>query len=225
MSQRNKFWDSISQEKYIELIEKLSPLMKFIDSRVAPLGPAKFDFTDITSTKEFVEFGPQNEAVSIERYREMVEEKVRELTSTNPILQKIQNGEPITEDEANRLAEELHDENPHITIDLLRRVYNHRKAQFVEFIKHILGIQILESFPETVSKSFDQFISDHSYLAGRQLQFLDLLKNFILEKGEIEKRNLIESPFTMIHPEGIRGVFSPKEINEILVLTEKLLAA
>ena len=83
----------------------------------------------------------------------------------------------------------------------------------------------MESFPETVSKSFDQFISEHSYLAGRQLQFLDLLKNFILEKGEIEKRNLIESPFTMIHPEGIRGVFSPKEINEILVLTEKLLAA
>jgi type I restriction enzyme R subunit len=224
-SQSNKFWDSISQEKYIELIEKLSPLIKFIDSRVAPLGPAKFDFTDITSTKEFVEFGPQNEAVSIERYREMVEEKVRELTSTNPILQKIQNGEPITEDEANLLAEELHDENPHITIDLLRRVYNHRKAQFVQFIKHILGIQILESFPETVSKSFDQFISEHSYVSGRQLQFLELLKSFILEKGEIEKRNLIESPFTMIHPEGIRGVFSPKEINEILVLTEKLLAA
>lgn len=224
-SQSNKFWDSISQEKYVELIDRLSPLMKFVDSRVASLGPAKFDFTDITSTKEFVEFGPQNEAVSIERYREMVEEKVRELISTNPILQKIQNGEPITEDEANLLAKELHDENPHITIDLLRRVYNHRRAQFVEFIKHILGIQILESFPETVSKSFDQFISAHSYLSGRQLQFLELLRNFILEKGEIEKRNLIESPFTMIHPEGIRGVFSPKEINEILVLTEKLLAA
>ena len=62
-------------------------------------------------------------------------------------------------------------------------------------------------------------------MSGRQLQFLELLKSFILEKGEIEKRNLIESPFTMIHPEGIRGVFSPKEINEILVLTEKLLAA
>jgi type I restriction enzyme R subunit len=29
----------------------------------------------------------------------------------------------------------------------------------------------------------------------------------------------------MLHPEGIRGVFSPKEIDEILVLTNKLLAA
>ena len=87
--------------KYDQLIEKLSPLMKFIDSRVSPLGPAKFDFADITTKKEFVEFGPQNEAVSIAKYREMVEEKIKELTSTNPILQKIQKGEPITEEEAN----------------------------------------------------------------------------------------------------------------------------
>lgn len=224
-AQGNKFWSAISEEKYDQLIIRLSPLMKFIDSRVSPLGPAKFDFTDITTKKEFVEFGPQNEAVSIAKYREMVEEKIKELTTTNPILQKIQKGEPITEEEANELATELHEENPHITIDLLRRVYNHRKAQFIQFIRHILGIEILESFPETVAKSFDLFIQNHSYLSGRQLQFLDLLKSFILEKGELQKRNLIESPFTMIHPQGIRGVFSPQEINEILILTEKLLAA
>ncbi|TCO02197.1 type I restriction endonuclease subunit R [Natronoflexus pectinivorans] len=224
-SQSNKFWSTISEEKYDQLIIKLSPLMKFIDSRISPLGPAKFDFSDFTTKKEFVEFGPQNESVSIAKYREMVEEKIKELTSTNPILQKIQQGQAITEAEANELANELHEENPHITIDLLRRVYNHRKAQFIQFIRHILGIEILESFPETVAKSFDSFIQSHSYLSGRQLQFLDLLKSFILEKGELQKRNLIESPFTMIHPQGIRGVFSPQEINEILVLTEKLLAA
>lgn len=224
-AQTNKFWASINEVKYDQLIEKLSPLMKFIDSRVAPLGPAKLDLTDITTKKEFVEFGPQHEAVSIQRYREMVEEKVKELASTNPILQKIMQGDSITEEEAGQLATELHEENPHITIDLLRRVYNHRKAQFLQFIRHILGIEILESFPDTVARSFDTFIQEHSYLSGRQLQFLDLLKSFILEKGEIQKRNLIESPFTMIHPDGIRGVFSPEEINEILVLTEKILAA
>ena len=36
---------------------------------------------------------------------------------------------------------------------------------------------------------------------------------------------LIESPFTMLHPEGIRGIFNQKEIDEILYLTEKVLAA
>ncbi len=40
----------------------------------------------------------------------------------------------------------------------------------------------------------------------------------------VEKRDLIQSPFTIIHPQGIRGVFSPGEINEILTLTEHLAA-
>ena len=108
---------------------------------------------------------------------------------------------------------------------MLRKVYNHRKAQLVQFIKHILGIELLETFAETVTKAFNDFVNHHTYLTSRQLRFLDLLKNFVLEKGEITKRNLIESPFTMIHPEGVRGIFNAKEIDEIIELTNKVLAA
>jgi type I restriction enzyme R subunit len=224
-SQTNQFWSTINEDKYDLLIEKLAPLMKFIESAVVPLGPAKFNLQDLITQREFIEFGPQHESVSISRYKELVEEKINELTETNPLLKKIKAGETITEDEAQQLAEELYEEHPNITIDLLRRVYNHRKAQLVQFIKHILGIEILESFPETVSKTFNDFITAHSYLSSRQLQFLDLLKNYIIERGDLQKRNLIESPFTMLHPDGIRGVFNPKEIDEILSLTQKLLAA
>lgn len=223
-SQTNHFWSTVTEDRFDELILKIAPLMRFREA-IVPLGPAKFNFRDLVSEKEYVEFGPQHEALSIAKYRELLEQKVNELVSSNPLLQKLKEGKEITATEAEQLAEELHNEHPHITIDLLRRVYNHRKAQFVQFIKHILGIEILESFPETVSKAFDDFITKHSYLSSRQLQFLDLLRNFILEKGELQKRNLIESPFTLIHPQGIRGVFSPAEIDEILIFTEKLIAA
>lgn len=223
-SQTNYFWSTITEVKFDELIQKIAPLMRFRES-IVPLGPAKFNFKDLVSEKEYVEFGPQHEALSIAKYRELLEQKVNELVSSNPLLQKIKEGKEISATEAEQLAEELHNEHPHITIDLLRRVYNHRKALFVQFIKHILGIEILESFNETVSKAFDDFISKHSYLTSRQLQFMDLLRNFILEKGDLQKRNLIESPFTLIHPQGIRGVFTPAEIDEILVFTEKLIAA
>lgn len=153
-AQTNHYWATITELKFDELIEKLAPLMKYRESDI-PLGPAKFNLKDFISEKEFVEFGPQHEALSIAKYRELLEQKINELVLANPILQKIKEGEEISEDEAEKLSEELHDEHPHITIDLLRRVYNHRKAVFVQFIKHILGIEILQSFPETVSKGFD----------------------------------------------------------------------
>jgi len=222
--QSNHFWATVTEDGFDRLIDKLSPMMKLIESFVVPLGPAAYDFKDELYAREYVEFGPQHEALSVAKYRELVEKRVNELVSKNPILQKIKDGKTINEVEAEKLADQLNDEHPHITIDLLRRVYNHKKAELLQFIKHILGIEVLESFPETVSKAFDQFIASHSSLNSRQLQFLDLLKGYILEKGDLTKKDLIQSPFTMLHPEGIRGVFNPKQIEEIFGFTQRLVA-
>ncbi|MDD4347431.1 MAG: DEAD/DEAH box helicase family protein, partial [Desulfitobacteriaceae bacterium] len=224
LAQTNNFWAKATDETFDEVAEKLSALMKYRDSDVQPLGPAKFDFTDLLTTKEIVEFGPEHSAVSVSKYREMVEKLIIELTESNPILQKIKEGQEITEEEAQELATLLHDEHPHITEDLLKHVYKNRKAKFIQFIRHILGLEILASFPETVTKAFEQFIHSHTNLSSRQLDFLNLLKEFILEKETVQKRDLIESPFTVLHPQGIRGLFTPAEINEILELAKKVAA-
>jgi type I restriction enzyme R subunit len=223
--QSNNYWTTMNEDKYDELIESLAPLIHFIEASASSSGMVQLNLKDIIAQKEFIEFGPEHESVSISKYQEMVEEKINELLGSNTILQKIKQGEQITSEETAQLANELHEEHPNITIDLLQRVYNHRKAQLLQFVRHILGIELLQSFPETVSQSFQQFINEHSYLSSRQLQFLDMLKTFIIERGALQKKNLIETPFTMIHPDGIRGVFNPKEIEEILQMTQKLLAA
>jgi type I restriction enzyme, R subunit len=222
-AQTNNFWATVTENGFDELIEKLSSLMKFRDG-VVPLAPAKFNLRDILFTKEKVEFGPQHEAVSIARYKEMVEEKVTALLASNVLLQKVKGGKLLSKQEAEQLAEMLHNEHPHITIDLLRKVYNHRKAQLEQFIKHILGIEVLESFPDSVGKSFEKFIAEHSYLNSRQLDFLQLLQKVLVEKGAVEKRDLINAPFTRIHPDGIRGVFTNPEIEEIISFINQLAA-
>ncbi len=223
-TQTNHFWSNANEKAYDSLVNRLAPLMKFRENKERNKGPMQLDLTDSLYAKEWVEFGPQHEAISITRYREMVEALIAELTDHNPILLKIKNAEAITPDEANALAELLHAEHPHITEDLLRQIYKNRKARFIQFIRHILGIELLQSFPDTVAAAFEQFIQTHTTLNSRQLEFLNLLKNFIIEREKIEKKDLIQTPFTVIHPQGIRGVFSPSEINEILLLTERLAA-
>ena len=223
-AQQNHYWATCTDATLDELSNKLAPLMKFRERLNPEEGPVQLDLTDLLHNKEKVEFGPGNEAVSITRYREMVEALVLELTRNNPILQKIKSGTTVSAEEAEELAKLLHQEHPHITENLLRIVYQNRKAGFIQFIRHILGIEVLASFPDTVSKSFDQFIAEHTNLNSRQLEFLSLLKDFIIEREKIEKRDLIQSPFTILHPQGIRGVFNPSEIEEILQLTEKLAA-
>jgi type I restriction enzyme, R subunit len=223
-AQTKQFWNRATEDIFDELIVKLSPLMKFREQDIDAIGQVHLNLQDLLQHKEVVEFGPGNEAVSITRYREMVEAFITELTTQNPILFKIKEGKEISPEEAAELAELLHEEHPHITEELLRSVYKNRKAHFIQFIRHILGIEILKSFPETVADAFDHFLKEHSSLSSRQMDFLNLLKNFIVEREKVEKRDLINAPFTVIHPKGIRGVFSPAEINEILALARQLAA-
>ncbi|NPD86396.1 DEAD/DEAH box helicase family protein [Lentimicrobium sp. L6] len=215
------FWSTCTEDSFSILVDKIAPLMKYVDSFVKPISPASFDFMDSLAKKEIIEFGPQHESISISKYKELVEERIKALTESNPILQKLQNGEVLSENEVEILTQDLHDEHPHITVDLLRKVYEHRKAKLLAFIKHILGIEILESHSVTVSRVFSEFIVEHSYLTKRQLDFLNILKTYIIDRGEIQKQNLIEAPFTRIHPEGILGLFSPNEIQEIITLINK----
>jgi type I restriction enzyme R subunit len=217
------YWSKADEDRFDELSNKLGPLMKFREQNTGQ-EQTHLDLMDELHKKERVEFGPQHEAVSVTRYREMVESLIAQLTEHNPVLQKIKNGEMVNSDEAEHLAELLHEEHPHITENLLRQVYKNRKARFIQFIRHILGIEVLKSFPDEVSAAFNQFIRTHTTLNSRQLEFLNLLKNFIIEREKIEKKDLINAPFTVIHPQGIRGVFSPTEINEILQLAQTLAA-
>ena len=103
-------------------------------------------------------------------------------------------------------------------------MYKNRNVTYLQFIRHILGLEILESFEIQVNKAVQQFIVEHNYLSTQQIEFLNLLKDYIIERGIIEKRNLIEAPFTVIHPKGIRGLFTPAEIKDILIITEKFAA-
>ncbi|MDD5201667.1 MAG: DEAD/DEAH box helicase family protein [Sulfurimonas sp.] len=218
-----KYWNHVSDNELDSLVANLAPLMKYREE-LSPKQQVKYDFEDIIKEKEYVEFGADRESVSITKYKEMVENKIAELLDKNPILQKLKNGQNIVHEETEALAKTLHDEDPYITIDLLRRVYMNKKAPFLKFIKHILGVEELKNFPDTVSVSFDKFIQIHPTLTTTQLKFLELLKNYIIDNGDITKKDLIQAPFTVIHPSGIRGVFTPIEIEEILQITQELVA-
>lgn len=41
---------------------------------------------------------------------------------------------------------------------------------------------------------------------------------------QVGKKNLVNAPFTVLHLQGIRGVFSPAKISDTLLLTESLVA-
>lgn len=171
-----------------------------------------------------MEFGPEHEVVNIRRYREMVEQRVQELSGYDLVLRKLKEGKNVSEEEVEHLVLLLHQQRPYVILSLLQKVYDNRHAKFVQFIKYILGLEEIQSLGEVVTKAFEEFMARHNNLTVKQLQFLDILRHFILDKGEVTRQDLVAPPFTQVHPDGILGIFKPQEINEIIELTQRITA-
>ena len=220
--QSKNFWLTFTDDDLDEMAARLAPLMKYREQN--KIRQTKADLTDLLTVKEYIEFGPEHERLTIDKYRRKVEEAVRELVRSNKSLQKLMAGHELTDREIEELAKILCDHYPNVTEYILREIYDNRSAKFIQFIKHILGLEPIGTFTETVSSAFDDFIRKHNTYGQQQIQFLLTLKTFILRKGTVEKRDLVNAPFTQIHPQGIRGIFKPHEIDEILAFTRKLAA-
>ena len=217
------WWHRFSYPDLEELIERIAPLMKYIDDR-SSVGEEKLDIRDELAEKELVEFGPEHERMTVQKYRDKVEEIIRNMVNSDFVLQKLQRGEDITEQEINQLAEILASHDPWVTEELLQKVYDNRHARFIQIIRYIMGLEDLKTFTQEVTEAFDNFIREHTSYSEKQIQFLLTLRTFILKKGVVEKKDLVNAPFTELSQDGILGVFQGSEIDEIIAFTNTLVA-
>ena len=198
--------------------------MQLFDDGSIKLKEEELDIKDEKVSKEYVEFGPENERLTVLRYREKVEAVIKDMVSSNFVLQKLQQGVELSAEEVEELANILQDKDPWVTEDLLRKVYDNKRAKFIQFINHILGLEDLKSFTQEVTEKFDAFIAEHNTYSQQQIQLIRTLRTFILRTGKIEKKDLVREPFTNVDPDGIQGVFMPNEIEEIIEFTRELVA-
>jgi type I restriction enzyme R subunit len=205
-----------------EIVTTIGPLMRFREEGFK-IDQEKLNLRDITAAKQMIEFGPANERVTVQKYREKVEALIKKLEEDNPILQKVKKGKSLSKDELEQLADTLEQYEPYPNEQNLQKAYNARRVQFLDLIRYIMGIGELKTFPDKVSEAFAEFIVHHNTLTAKQIQFLRALETFIIENGRLDKKDLTREPFTRFHERGFLGLFKPKERAEILDLTTALL--
>lgn len=218
----NNYLKKAGEESLEILIQKIAPLMKYREEGIKP-DQDSLDLRDITREKEFIKFGPAHESITIQKYREKVEALVKKLEEENEILRKIKLGEEITQEEVEELANILAKYEPYPTEENLQKAYDARKVRFIDLIKYIMGIGGLVTFSEKVSEAFAEFIAEHNTLAPNQIQFLIVLRDFIINNGELTKNDLVREPFTKLHAHGFLGLFTPHMQTEILSFTNRIL--
>ena len=216
------WWLAPSEAQLHDLVARLAPLMRNRTTSARPL--MELNLQDLMVIKEKIDLGGDMGRLSVAVYRERIESFIRDLVSDNPVLQKVRDGAELSGEEIHQLAELLESSELQVTEERLQEIYDNRTAHFLQLLRHILGLEQIASWEEQVSERFDAFIASHTHLTSLQILFLRTLNTFILQRRQIEKRDLVDAPFTGLHPSGIRGLFSDAEIEEILGLAKELVA-
>lgn len=210
-----EFWN-IDGIAHLEKIRAgLRDLVKYIDSE-----DQKYVTTDFEDELVESKAGSRNVVRETERdeYQSPFKDNVHRLEEIvrnnkhNVTINRIRNGEKITETELQSLEKMLL--NGKIKKEELEKELN-KKLDLVDFIIGLTGLS-----QEKVDKAFADFVNEYQ-LDSKQTKFLNTIKQFLTTNGKIDPGKLYESPFINYHNMGIAGVFNDQQADKIFEILEQ----
>lgn len=150
----------------------------------------------------YIEIGPDGERVDKRDYVTDWESTVRHAVESDPILAKVKAGEALTEEEETQLAQRLNQPQRYFNEDNLRRAYRDPGGNLVDFIRAALGLVKLKSREERVEDNFRAWLVARN-LTPEQAQYLALLKNRGLVKGQVSLDDLFAPPLSILNAANI----------------------
>ena len=136
---------------------------------------------------------------------------LRKLFDENEVLQRIKEGKNVTEKDLESLVSLVLTQEPDLNLSDLLDYYPETAGNLDLAIRGIIGLK-----PEAVNEHFAAFVDKHTTLNSMQLRFLQMLQNHIAKYGSIEIERLYEEPFTTLSSDGVDGVFSEDQINDLI---------
>jgi type I restriction enzyme R subunit len=164
----------------------------------------------------YVEVGPEGERIDKRDYVTNWEQTIRAAVERDLILQKIRQGDQLTPDEEQTLAQQLNNPEFYFNEENLRRAYRRPSGTLIDFIRAALGSFKLKSREEELTENFQAWLVSKN-LNPEQAQYLALLKNRGIVRGKIEVGDLFQPPLSILNAAGL-GVelFGERGLKEII---------
>lgn len=177
-------------------------------------GRKKFDI-DISDTVEDAEYQPDDTMIDIRTYREKVIDYLAE-NSDSPVIKKIHNLEPITNDDLQELERVLwHELGTQQEYAETTSIGN-----LAAFVRSLVGLS-----QEAVNEKFGGYLNGN-LLNSQQQEFVWTIISYVRENGDVELSDLVNTePFNNYDLNEIFGVNLPTIVSVVKKLHESILAA
>lgn len=215
--QTQQYWDSLSIEQLETTRKNLRGIMKFKkrETSVYDATPTtRAGDGDVIENDRVVIIGDESEAMV---YRKRIKDILETMLANNPVLQKIHQNQPVTEEELKSLTSTILTQHPGVDVNALNAFYGNTPEQLSETLIQLVGLDA-----ELVNERFTEFMQTNQ-LSYIQVQFLNQLKGFICRHGRIKMANLYEGQFDKLtNGEGL-DIFNDATADQLEALIEPFL--
>lgn len=207
--QTDEWWHDVTIPMLENLRKQLRLLIKLIEKKERKI--IYTDFEDEMGDEVEIELPGFATAGGFEKFRT----KARQFLLAHEdhiAIHKLRTNEPLTFSDLTEL-ERILTESEVGTADDLEKAKIESDGLGL-FVRSLIGLD-----REAAKKALGVFLTGTS-LRANQIEFLDEVVNHLTEHGSMEIERLYESPYVDFSPQGVDGVFDPKQVDQLVLILE-----
>ena len=207
--QTEQWWQDITLPILEAVRKRLRSLIKLIEKQERQ--PIYTNFEDEMGEATLVELPYFTSSDNFEKFRAKARDFLRS-HQDQMVIFKLRNNKQLTATDLSELE----------TILLENGLGNATDLDRAKQESHGLGLFVrsLVGLDRAVAKQeFGKFLTDKT-LNGNQIEFINMIIDYLTEHGAIETARLYESPFTDFAPQGIDSLFTSSQVDQLLGLLD-----
>ena len=152
---------------------------------------------DVVIKRAYIEVGAEGEKIDSDDYQTAWERQVQELAQAEPLVKKVKEGQELSSDESQTLAERLNSPKFYFNEANLREAYHYPLGTLSDFIKTALGVQKLpieeQLYEERIGELFESWLVDKNFTV-EQSKVLRLMKAQYIARRQPIDATIFEEP-------------------------------
>jgi type I restriction enzyme R subunit len=208
--QTDEFWQDITASMLEDVRKRLRSLVKFIEKTKRQ--NIYTDFADLIGEEREIDLPGFAAGHDVERFRDKTQQFLRAHES-DPVIHKLRWNEPLSKADLDALEKILVEAGAG-TPDELSKVRSGSGLGL--FVREMVGLD-----REAAKRAFDGFLAGKN-LTANQIQFVNLVIDYLTQSGWMSAAQLYESPFTDYSSKGVEGIFSSEQVGQLVGILNEI---
>ena len=205
-----EYWKGITLPMLEAMRKRIRGLVKLIEKSTSTIVYSMLD--DEIGQMQAVDIPVVSSGVNLAQYRKRVKSFIK-ANENHITIAKLKRGLALTPTDLSELERFVFEAQEVESRDKFEECFGTEKSLPL-FIRSLVGLD-----RQAVQEAFSKYLQGSSY-NEKQIRFVEMLIEHLTQNGVLEAAQLYEPPFNQIHFEGIDGVFSDGDADNIFGVVE-----